>query len=443
LGGKDTLDGGADNDQLFGGDAEDSLVGGAGNDSLDGGASQDNLSGGDGQDTLLGADGDDRLDGGDGADSLSGGQGQDNLTAGAGADTLDGGDGDDQMDGGDDADSLEGGQGQDNMTGGNGADSLSGGTGDDNLTGGAGADLLDGGDNNDWAEGGDGNDTLIGGAGVDQMFGGADRDTFLGPYGTASGDFIDGGEAGDDNDTLDLRGLGRYEIEPDPSDPTNAENGTVYFLDPTTGNRTGSMTFKNIENIIPCFTPGTLIATPRGPVAVQFLREGDSILTRDDGPQVIRWVGRRDLSTADLLIAPHLKPVLILKGSLGNGTPERDMMVSPNHRMLVSDARNDLYFDTHEVLVAAKELTGRKGIRSVAVPGVSYIHFMCDRHQVVLSDGAWTESFQPGEWTLNGMGEAERREIFELFPELRTPAGLANYGAARRSLKQYEARLIA
>jgi len=73
---------------------------------------------------------------------------------------------------------------------------------------------------------------------------------------------------------------------------------------------------------------------------------------------------------------------------------------------------------------------------------VSYIHFMFDQHEVVLSNGAWTESFQPGEQVLDGMGNAQKLEIFDLFPELQDAEGLKAYQAARRSLKQHEARLL-
>ena len=60
----------------------------------------------------------------------------------------------------------------------------------------------------------------------------------------------------------------------------------------------------------------------------------------------------------------------------------------------------------------------------------------------MLSNGAWTESFQPGDMTLKGMGNAQRSEIFDLFPQLRTEVGIENYGAARRTLKRHEAALI-
>ena len=222
---------------------------------------------------------------------------------------------------------------------------------------------------------------------------------------------------------------------------SNHENGTVDFLDDK-GNVTGTMTFQNIECVIPCFTPGTLIATPKGERPVEDLQPGDKVITRDNGIQEIRWVGQKALDWKALSANPHLQPVLIRAGSLGNGLPERDMMVSPNHRILVANDRTALYFDEHEVLVAAKHVVNHKGIHTLDSIGTTYIHFMFDRHEVVLSNGAWTESFQPGDYTLKGMGNAQRSEIFELFPELRTPEGVEGYSAARKTLKRHEALLL-
>ncbi|MFN6979078.1 MAG: Hint domain-containing protein, partial [Gemmobacter sp.] len=190
------------------------------------------------------------------------------------------------------------------------------------------------------------------------------------------------------------------------------------------------------------FTPGTLIATPRGERPIEDLKAGDKVITRDNGIQEIRWIGRRDLDARALNANPHLCPVMIRQGSLGNGLPERDMMVSPNHRVLVANDRTALYFDEHEVLVAAKHLVSANGVAQVQSAGTSYLHMLFDRHEVVLSNGAWTESFQPGDYSLSGMGNAQRTEIFELFPQLRTAAGTAGYAAARKTLKGFEARLL-
>jgi Ca2+-binding RTX toxin-like protein len=500
--GDDTLNGDAGNDLLYGGPGDDSLRGGDGDDTLYGGNGNDVAYGGDGNDvidtsggganplpdqgypglypsdtdptndldTVYGGEGDDTIRTGDDADVIYGGFGNDVIDGGFDNDTIEGNQGNDVIVGGEGADLIDGGQGDDLIYGGygpgvpdavnipdvdgdllphNGNDSIVGGLGDDTIfgmddddtiDGGQGNDLLYGGIDDDSIRGNVGNDIIYGGEGSDSMEGGNDRDTFyVGSQADGAGDVIDGNEGGDDYDTLDLTGAGPLHIIYDENNP---ENGTVQFFD-ADRNVTSTLTFTNIEHVIPCFTPGTLIATPKGEVPVELLKAGDRIITRDNGIQEIRWTGRKDMGWHDLVANPHLKPVLIRQGSLGNGLPERDMMVSPNHRILVANDRTALYFDEHEVLVSAKHLVAGKGIDSVNAVGTSYIHFMFDRHEVVLSNGAWTESFQPGDYTLKGMGNAQRGEIFDLFPELKTEAGLEGYGSARRTLKRHEAALLA
>jgi Ca2+-binding RTX toxin-like protein len=495
--GDDSLFGGTGEDTLFGNHDDDSLYGGDGDDSLDGGHGSDLGDGGDGDDaidtsgggftplpdqgypglypsdadplndldTVYGGAGNDTITTGDDADLIDGGADDDLIDAGIDDDTVLGGSGDDTIIGAEGADSIDAGEGGDLVYGGydpsvpdsvnipddagdllplNGNDSILGGAGDDTIfgmddddtiDGGADDDLIDAGIDDDLVTGGTGNDTITGGEGEDTLAGGDDRDVFLG--GTADDD-VDGNEGGDDFDTLDLTGAGPLRVVYDPSNP---ENGTVEFLD-ADRNVTGTMQFVNIENVVPCFTPGTLIATPKGEVPVELLQVGDLIITRDNGIQEIRWTGSKALSWADLNLNPHLKPVLIRQGSLGHGLPERDMLVSPNHRMLVANDRTALYFDEHEVLVAAKHLISGNGIHAIDSSGTTYLHFMFDRHEVVLANGAWTESFQPGDMTLKGMGNAQRSEIFDLFPELKSAAGLNGYAAARKTLKRHEALLL-
>lgn len=489
--GHDVLDGGTGNDKLSGGEGDDTLKGGDGCDTLEGGAGNDVLDGGKDDDHLYGGDGDDTLIGGAGTNYLSGGNGDDTFIGGVGADTFNGGAGQDNIDysasgsavnvnlststlsGGDAAnDKIEGGidgvigsayndtligfdhQGTDpsdtytnEFWGNAGNDTIEGKNGDDFIDGGADNDLLKGGGGADVVLGGSGNDAIIGGAGADDLSGGDDEDTFTFGAGEGIGDTVDGGAGGTDHDVLDLTGSvapgGSLSIHYTGDDSNgNGKDGYVNYFD-ADGNLTGKLEFSEIEEVVPCFTPGTAIATPRGERLVEELKVGDKIITRDNGIQEIRWLGRKALDYGQLARASHMKPVLIRQGSLGNGLPERDMLVSPNHRMLVANDRTALYFDEHEVLVSAKHLVNNKGVQNVDALGVTYIHFMFDQHEVVLANGTWTESFQPGDYTLAGIGNAQRGEIFDLFPELRTAEGLGEYTAARRTLKRHEAALLA
>ena len=488
-GGNDTLFGEDGNDQLFGGDNADLLYGGAGLDTLFGGAGtdllyggadadllyggadQDTLFGGDGNDTLYGdagndslygEDGNDQLFGGDNADLLYGGLGADTLYGDAGSDTLYGGDGGDLAYGGADADTIYGDAGNDTLFGDGGNDVLFGGTGNDLAYGGSEADLIYGGADQDTLYGDGGSDTLYGDAGDDVLYGGAGQDFIYGgdgrdhihvgfnlAHGTvlaandvAIGEFVDGGNGGIDNDTLtvDITGYGWARIDL-VYDPLDHENGTITFFASDGTTVVGTLVFRDIENlIIVCFTAGTQIMTERGAVAVEALAPGDMVVTRDNGLQPLRWLGSRKLSYAELLAEPNLQPVRIAAGALAVG-PDRTMLVSPQHRVLIEGARAEMYFGESEVLVPARHLVGMAEItRALPVEGVTYVHVLFDRHEIVQSDGIWTESFQPAERTLDALDEAARAEVLQLFPELATDA--TGFPAARLSLKAHEARVL-
>ncbi|MBP0483557.1 Hint domain-containing protein [Sagittula salina] len=488
--GSDTVRGNAGDDSLWGEAGDDLLDGGAGNDLLDGDAGRDTLLGGEGRDTLLGGLDADRMAGGAdadtfvlgdgfGADTIAGGE---TATSGLDMDSIDAsaltapvtvahtGDeagtisdgtstalfseietltlsgGDDSMDGAADSsgmtvaggagrDTLTGGAGDDALDGGAGDDSLTGGVGRDTLTGGAGDDTLTGGAGADFLSGGDGDDLIRAGSG-DVIDGGGGDDTFS--VGTADVDGtalkVIGGETGETlGDTLNISGPATITM-------TGAEAGTVTWLDGSV------LTFSEIETVnhVPCFTPGTRIATERGAVDAAHIAVGDRVLTRDNGYQPVRWVGQKRLTGHQIAAEPALCPILIRAGALGRGAPDRDLLVSAQHRVVMTGAAIELLFGEDEVLVAAQHLAGRPGIEQITPKeGVTYVHFMFDRHELVLSDGAWTESFQPGDLSLGGLDMPQRRELLRLFPMLAFVEGQQAYGAARTTLRAYQARLLA
>lgn len=232
---------------------------------------------------------------------------------------------------------------------------------------------------------------------------------------------------------LNLIGADVAYISFDVADP---DAGVVTF------NNGDTLNVSEIDRVVPCFTPGTAIATPKGEVLVENLQRGDRILTRDNGIQEISWIGKKRLDFEELKAAPQLRPIKIAKGAMGDGMPERDMLVSPSHRMLIVSHYAELYFGQSEMLVAAQHMMNMDGVSVSDQPYITYIHIMCENHEIVLADGAWSESFQPMDYTLKGFDAEQRDELFGLFPELETSEGVAAYGAARRTLKRREAKLL-
>lgn len=171
--------------------------------------------------------------------------------------------------------------------------------------------------------------------------------------------------------------------------------------------------------IVPCFTRGTQIDTDRGEVAVEDLMVGDLIRTLDNDLRPVRWIGSRFLAARSLDASPNLRPVRIRAGALGGGTPSADLIVSPQHRVLVRSNIALRMFGTDEVLVAAKQLLTIDGIDIAEdLAEVEYFHLLFDQHQVIYSNGAATESLFVGPMARAGIGKAAQQEIDAIFPEL-------------------------
>jgi hypothetical protein len=442
--------------------------------------------GGDGVDTITVGDGGNYIDGRDGpANTLTSGGGNDTVISGDGADTIATGGGDDLIlvKGG--ADDIAAGTGTDTLVvdysdatanittaisggtvaagyagtlSGNGAASFAGVEKFD-ITSGSGRDNITGGDGDDIIDTGTGDDEVDAGGGSDYIYGNG-------------GDTIDGGEGGQtDSDTLNL-GLGNEanttitytEFDSSTGQYVQAapnvitENGAVKFTSDGS-----TLTFTNIENIVyeaplaptitfqepepgmcmvPCFTPGTTICTTTGTRAIENLEVGDLVLTRDNGFKPIAWIGIKRVEGAQLAAHDELQPICIPRGSLGDDCPNRDMMVSRQHRMLLTGVRADLLFGSNEVCVKAKDLVSQQGIHEARVEGVTYVHIMFDQHEIVLANEAWTESFQPGDSSVSGLDTVYLQELKLIFPDVPGMDRFANYGSARTSLKSHEAAVL-
>ncbi|MFL9503646.1 Hint domain-containing protein (plasmid) [Rhodopseudomonas palustris] len=184
----------------------------------------------------------------------------------------------------------------------------------------------------------------------------------------------------------------------------------------------GNLDFEQWESIkVICFAAGTLIETKAGPMAIEDLEAGDLVETADEGYRPLRWIGSRKLRVVDLEANPKLRPIRIRAGAIGRGLPERDLVVSPQHRILVRSKVAQRMFETPEVLVAAKQLLALDGIDIAEdVKEVEYFHMLFDRHQVVFAEGALSESLYTGPEALKSLLPEAVAEIMAIMPELLT-----------------------
>ncbi|UXX85095.1 Hint domain-containing protein [Roseovarius pelagicus] len=376
--------------------------------------------------TIPPVDGNDSINGGAGRDFIDGEGGEDTIDGGNSADTILGGAGDDVIvdsGGSGSADSIDGGTGNDSIDAGHGNDTIIGGDGDDTMTGNRGVDIYDGGAGDDVMYLSEG-DTAVGGDGDDLFV-----LTDLGETGSSTIS-ITGGEGDEtDGDTLQLSPDVSYSdiTFTNTDDNAGGLSGNFAMSDGTI------VTFTEIENII-CFTPGAQILTEHGLRAIETLRVGDRVVTRDNGLQPIRWLGMRTVAGQG-----RFAPVQIARHVITNAT--RPLLVSPQHRILFSGYQAELLFGTSEVLVAAKHLIDGCDVRQIEQTHVTYVHLMLDAHEVIYADGTATESFHAGDVGLSALSDASRDEMFAIFPELRSNPN-AHGRTARRCLKRREAQLL-
>ncbi len=144
------------------------------------------------------------------------------------------------------------------------------------------------------------------------------------------------------------------------------------------------------------------------------MKTGDEVLTVSNGVQLICWVGSTTRNAQN-----GLAPIRIKAGALGENTPSQDLLVSPAHRMVVSGWRSELLFGESQTLVAAKSLVNDDTITVVHdLESFEYFHIMFDNHEIVMSNGAPSESFQLTAESLTTLDGATRSELLVLFPEL-------------------------
>ena len=315
--------------------------------------------------------------------------------------------------------------------------------GDDVIDGGDGDDFIDAGAGDDTQTGGDGNDTFIEVAGD-----GADTITDFNAGNTGS--ITDGDQT--NNDFVDLSGfynattladvnaaggafgnpLGMLRADAADGQIDGIIGGVDYTgqiggVDLTLENGGASVTDADITfdntNVI-CFAGGTMIQTELGEVPVEALKPGHMVMTATHGLRPVRWVGRRDLTGCDLEKTPKLRPVRIGAGALGQGLPANDLVVSRQHRMVVSSKIANRVCGVSDVLIAAIKLIEIDGIAIADdIEAVSYFHVLFDDHEVIFAEGAPTESFYTGDQALRSIPPETLKELLTLFPALKTAAG--------------------
>ncbi len=180
------------------------------------------------------------------------------------------------------------------------------------------------------------------------------------------------------------------------------------------------------DQTAPCFCAGTWIEMRRGQKRVENLKIGDKVMTAAGAARPIKWIGRRSYNSRFVMGRKDILPICIKAGALDDNVPKRDLWISPNHAMYLDD-----------VLIEAKDLVnGVSIVQTEHADKIEYFHIELESHDVIIAEGALSESFIDDD--SRGMFH-NAHEYCELYTNAAPPA--ARYCAPRLD-QGYELELI-
>ena len=183
---------------------------------------------------------------------------------------------------------------------------------------------------------------------------------------------------------------------------TNVVLGTYTFATAAVASTVQLLDSGNVDTLYICFMAGTMIRTPRRRGAVETLKHGDLVMTTEGVAKPVSWLGKQTVST---VFADPVRswPIRVKAGALGENVPVRDLLVSPDHALLVDG-----------VLVHAGALVNETSIvRETQVPQVFvYYHVELDDHSLILAENTPAETFVDNVDRLNFDNWAEHQALY-------------------------------
>ncbi|MGL4236872.1 Hint domain-containing protein [Tabrizicola sp.] len=175
----------------------------------------------------------------------------------------------------------------------------------------------------------------------------------------------------------------------------------------------GAIPLSNLDFDPPpfCFAQGTEIATPSGRRPVQDLCPGDAVLTEDGRSVTIAWIGRSRYSRERAASEQRLRPVHLNAHAFGPGLPDRELVVSPQHRIVIEGPHCEILFGVDRAFVIARHLPKPFATSPEPPEDVVYHHILLENHDILVANGLPAESFQPARRMVEALSSEARASL--------------------------------
>lgn len=180
---------------------------------------------------------------------------------------------------------------------------------------------------------------------------------------------------------------------------------------------------------------GSNLRTPCGERRVEFLRQGDLVVTRDCGLQPVRLIWTQTVTAAEIAADPSLAPIVIRPRAVGPMMPKKTVSIGAAHRLLVPGWRLADEEDATSCLVPARDITeiSDESFIDRSPDEVTYYNVVFDEHVVFCANGLPVESFSPNAEALKKAPKPVRRELATAFPDMGPK--FADYPAPRYKMR--------
>lgn len=176
------------------------------------------------------------------------------------------------------------------------------------------------------------------------------------------------------------------------------------------------------EDAFCAFTRGSLVETENGPVAIEDLTPGDTVLTQTGESEIVLWKGSVTLVPGREDSRGRTRPLTrIMADTFGMQKPMSGVIAGPAARLLGAPPHLRHLSVDGQLLTPVHEFQdGMSVIETLPPTPVELFHICLKRHSVIRVDGLQFESYHPGTNAVRMFSQSLRSIFLNLFGHVET-----------------------